>query len=243
MAKHSRIRTGNRKRWTKSDRRLHRHLSIEKLEERQLLASDLRGFDGRPGFPNDYFDVSQSSSNWGDIINVKFCVANFGDNTSRGNLYSIAFYVSSDADIDPATDTLIHEFVNQVSVPPASSLYPAFTADLQLPRTRPSGSDGTWYLGMWVDSRNVINEGSNESNNRNLGQSIDRDSLSINTLPVDLVGFDGRPSHPDDYFNVREDSVYWGEPQWMLEAIVFSFSLLGCYSAARRSNSSPFSMA
>lgn len=160
---------------------------------------DLRGFNGS-GLS---YNVQQGSAAWGEDITVSFAVANFGNQASGS--FNVRFYLSTDSTIT----TSDYALSNHLTIPSINALSAnSFTANLTLPGENAVGGSGTFYVGIIIDSLNQIGE-TNESNNSNLGNGIDRDSLSISIPNADLRGYDGRPGN-DVFFDVQETALEWG---------------------------------
>jgi hypothetical protein len=151
--------------------------ALEPLEPRLLLSVDLAGFDARPyGFPNYYYNITETSAYWGQTINGQFDIVNWGDTTTTTKM-SVALYASQNSVINDAGDVFLTKFTN-LSVPNPSS-FASYNYSVSLPALNPFGSSGTVYIGMVVDCDNNISE-SNEGNNSNVGDGTDRDTLTIN---------------------------------------------------------------
>jgi len=165
-----------------------------------LATIDLVGYNNG-GFN---FNVQQSSAAWGEQVTVDFAIANFG-NQSSGS-FSIRFYLSSDQNIS----TSDYALSGHVSIPSINAFSAnGFSVTLTLPTENQLGGSGTRYIGMIVDSQNQVGE-TNEGNNRNQGNSTDRDSFNFTIPDADLRGWDGRPTF-DEYFDVQETSAVWGD--------------------------------
>ncbi|MCX6902694.1 MAG: hypothetical protein NTW03_04310, partial [Verrucomicrobia bacterium] len=175
-----------------------------------LLADSVKAAPDLRGYPP--FDVVQSSVPLGDLVTINFAVLNFG--TSRSVASAVRFYLSPDANIDPATDIPISRDVGPL--PEFDPNYgSSYTVNGLLLVTQNQlaalGGSGTYYIGMVVDSQNQNDEGQDgENNNRNLGMGTDMDSLTITIPQPDMAGWDARPDS-DDYFAVLSSNLTWGD--------------------------------
>ena len=135
----------------------------EALESRLLLAVDLAGtaLNATPEAPVPA----------GGQTTIHFTVANLGSTAPRA--FAVSFYLSADATIS-AADTLVATF-NGTGPAALSSVSDSVVA--ALPATDPFRNDNQYYLGMIVDPDDVVNE-SDEANNRNRGDGLDRDAVS-----------------------------------------------------------------
>ncbi len=122
----------------------------------------------------------------GGFIDANSSVTNHGD-TAAG-AFDVKFYLSDDATIDPATDILLtlasSGFYYDSAEPSAyhvaglaSLATNSATVRLAVPLNDPFGTDSQYYVGMFVDADGNITE-ANESNNRNLGDGIDRTNVT-----------------------------------------------------------------
>jgi hypothetical protein len=111
-------------------------------------------------------------------VNLAFNVTARVDNKGAGDAgASVArFYLSTDATIDPGKDLL----VAQVRVPAlkAGLEFTMRDQEMRLPASLPRTFFGRVWLGMVVDATNAIRE-SNEGNNRNVGNNVDRVQVQL----------------------------------------------------------------
>jgi subtilisin family serine protease len=131
------------------------------------------------------FDVAQQAVTTGNTASVTFQIQNTGLDDS--DAFNVSFYLSEDAFIDEQ-DTFLSSFpINRIV---ANGNSGSLSQTLNLP----GANDPIWrafrgnvgHIGIIVDGRN--NEGlesnsigeTNENNNRNLGVSVDSDSIQIN---------------------------------------------------------------
>nr|MBA3480381.1 proprotein convertase P-domain-containing protein [Pirellulales bacterium] len=147
----------------------------------------------------------------GGFVDTSFSVTNHGD-TAAG-AFDVKFYLSDDATIDPASDillTLDSSSVYYDSAEPtayhvaglASLSTNSPTVRLTVPLNDPFGTDSQYYVGMIVDADGNITE-ANESNNRNLGDGIDRESVTYaldfrNPTPVTIPASGGASAYPSN---------------------------------------------
>ena len=101
--------------------------------------------------------------------------------------FDVKFYLSDDATIDPATDTLLNLDASDpnydgsepsayhVAGLAASSTHSA-TVTLAVGAGDPFATDNDYYLGMFVDADGNVSE-TDETNNRNRGEGLDRDGV------------------------------------------------------------------
>ena len=134
----------------------------------------------------------------GQAFNVTFTLDNNGGAAAGG--FWVDFYLSSDITISTSDKPLGDYYVSGL---PAGSCTMPLTKSLTLPGVNDAywSGDGTYYIGMVVDSRDNVSE-TDESNNRNRGEGIDRDAVSISgTQKADLRGWDC----------YAPTSAYWGD--------------------------------
>jgi subtilisin family serine protease len=131
------------------------------------------------------FDVAQQTLNTGGSLTTNFQVQNTGLDDAAS--FNVSFYLSEDAFVDEQ-DIFLNSFsINRIA---ANNN----TGSLSNTLTLPSANDPIWrafrsntgHIGMIVDGRNSEGLGANsigeinENNNRNLGLSIDSDSIQLN---------------------------------------------------------------
>lgn len=138
--------------------------------------SDLRGAS---------FAVNPTSTERGQPIQVDYAIGNIGIGPTFAT--TVAFYLSRDTTIDPATDLLL----GTASVAPilAGQSSGVKTRNLLLPENaNPIWSTFTDFtIGMVVDSSNTETE-SNEGNNRGVGIGIDSAAITIVPPPTRIRG-------------------------------------------------------
>ena len=145
---------------------------------------DLAGFNGATSYPDAYFGVLGTNLTWGDSIRLHLAFQNLtGGNAGP---FNVKVYLSPDSSIGDAGDYLILNYTNSSGL--AGLTYNSLDATVSLPSVNPFGGTQTnFYVGMVVDADNQVAE-SNESNNRNLGNGIDRATAIIcNPFPVIFV--------------------------------------------------------
>jgi YD repeat-containing protein len=181
------------------------------LLNRSFAAVDLLGTKGNTG---EYtFAVQQTAAKWGDLLGVNLGVVNKG--TTASGTFKVQLYLSKNTTFGDTDD---RAFGGTISFPSlVNNQYAgqtSFLLQFPLPTSNPFGDSSTvFYVGMKVDSENVVVE-SNESNNLNQGFGFDKyaTSVTITAPTTDLVGFDGRTSGaPSYFFDVQQASAKWGE--------------------------------
>ena len=150
-----------------SPRRLRRLADVESLEDRVLLAANLRGTN---------FDVVQEPLGPGQSFDVNFTVENNGTSSAAG--FVVDFYVSTN-NVISTSDRLI----GAANVPPLVS---GGTHSATAPSVLPSVgdfwidlTDRDYYIGMIVDASGAVAE-SDEGDNSNRGEFLDWDTVLIN---------------------------------------------------------------
>lgn len=139
---------------------------------------DLAGHDGRPTTQN-FFDVLETSANWGDKINLKFFVENLTGGVA--DPFTVKFYLSPDNSFGDANDS---EFASATFSSGLGGLLVGSFAnfdynELQLPNPNPlSGQPTTVYIGMVVDTNGEVTE-TDETNNKNQGGGLDFDATAL----------------------------------------------------------------
>ena len=129
-----------------------------------------------PEIPDLYgvnFDVVPASLDAGDSFDVGYELENGGDSDSGS--FQVDFYISTDEDIGTEDKYLGTESISNLSTGGSTG---SMTKNLRLPSGFSEG-DGTYYVGMIVDSQDAVSE-SDESNNSNQGASIDYDGVQVN---------------------------------------------------------------
>ncbi len=155
---------------------------------------DLVGFDFRPGHPTAYFHVEESSPSWGSQIHLDFAYANTGGPPSGSQTFNIAFYLTTNATINPAGDYGFGRLTG-FSVP-ASGSGAVSSATITLPASNPLSplTAGPFTIGMLVNSDNTVAE-SNSGNNDNQGNGKDLTAVAIQ--PPVAVATDSSGSSSD----------------------------------------------
>ncbi|MEQ9236598.1 CARDB domain-containing protein, partial [Coleofasciculus sp. E2-BRE-01] len=154
------------------------------------------------GFLYDYDDVvinnTQLADLWGwdfnvnpepldadDSFDIDFDITNTGGSAGA---FDVSFYLSSNNTISTMDHLLGSTTINGL----AGNSTDSFTKSLNLPGVNDSfwNGDGTYYIGMMVDSGADVTE-TNETNNSNFGFLFDYDDVVINnTQLADLSGSD-----------------------------------------------------
>ncbi|NEP61235.1 MAG: S8 family serine peptidase, partial [Symploca sp. SIO2G7] len=120
------------------------------------------------------FDILQEPLNAGDSFSVDFTLQNSGD--IAAGAFNVSFYLSTDNNIT-SSDYLL----DTASVSGLSDLsFVNLTQNLTLPGVNNSfwNGDGTYFVGMIVDSGGTVTE-SNENNNSNVGLLLDYDNVVV----------------------------------------------------------------
>ncbi|MEQ9621948.1 CARDB domain-containing protein, partial [Coleofasciculus chthonoplastes] len=161
--------------------------------------ADLWGWD---------FNVNPEPLDAGDSFDIDFDISNTG---SSAGAFDVSFYLSSDNTISTTDHLLDSTTINGL----AGNSTGSFTTSLNLPGVGDSfwNGDGTYYIGMLVDSGADVTE-TNETNNSNFGFLYDYDDVVINNTKADLSGsdFDVTPEPLDagDSFNIDFDITNTG---------------------------------
>ncbi|NET57304.1 MAG: S8 family serine peptidase, partial [Symploca sp. SIO2E6] len=127
-----------------------------------------------PDLVGTNFDILQEPLNAGDSFSVDFTLQNSGD--VAAGAFNVAFYLSTDNNIN-TSDYLL----DTATIPGLSDLsFINLTQDLTLPGVNNSfwNGNGTYYVGMIVDSGGTVAE-SNENNNSNVGLLLDYDNVVV----------------------------------------------------------------
>jgi hypothetical protein len=138
----------------------------------------------KPDLTGKSFDLNKSVINVGDSFNLTFDIANLGGSTK--DPFNVTFYLSNDKIIDKNSDPILRTITLDPLTAKSSTDLLELTQDLVLPGVDSTywRGDGTYYVGMKIDSDNRIAE-SNESNN------IRWDDLIVNnTQRPDLTAKD-----------------------------------------------------
>lgn len=120
------------------------------------------------------FNVLQEPLVSGDSFDLKFSVRN--NSTFNAGPFNISFYLSRNGHISSSDVPLGQYTVNSLN---GDSVH-LNTIALELPQDESfyANANDEYFIGMIVDSGNVIAE-SNEVNNQNLGELFDRDTVMI----------------------------------------------------------------
>jgi subtilisin-like proprotein convertase family protein len=146
------------------------------------------------------FDVNPEPLNAGNSFQVNYQIQNRG--SGNAGRFSVDFYLSTDGVINTNDKKLGTAEVTGVA---GNSNTGILRQNLRLPDVWEGAdfwsaiADGTYHIGMIVDSTNAIAE-TNEANNRNTGEFRDFDRVQINnTLPLVNIPlpeiFQFRPLH------------------------------------------------
>ncbi|MBD2325867.1 S8 family serine peptidase [Alkalinema sp. FACHB-956] len=161
------------------------------------LSGEGKEFDALPDLRGQTFDVVPTSGIAGNSVQVNFQIANL--QRMRSGAFRTSFYLSTDATITASDYLLGSQEISSLSSLTGTGL---LSQILTLPSaTHPVWlTSGTYYLGMIIDSTNVISE-ARETNNANQGQGQDWDSLNI-TLPSIFTNFAVTDASGDGSANV-----------------------------------------
>ena len=139
-----------------------------------------------PDVRGDLFNVVIEPLAAGDNAIIDFAIRNGGD-LSAGP-FNVNFYVSTDPTIETSDFLLGQHTINSLN---NNTSTPFLTRVFQLPEGDDPFWEGaqTYYIGLIVDPENQLFE-TNELNNSNQGDAIDRDAVDIDVPPqlADLVG-------------------------------------------------------
>src|SRR5438874_1062770 len=183
---------------------------IERLESRYLLAADLLGTS---------FDVTPDSLDKDPTITINFTVKNqngipFLDDAGA---FDVDFYVSSNSTISSADDFIGSSDFTGLGAGKSVSRSVQFTSGM--PSVDPFHDDNQYFIGMFIDRIDVVSE-SDETNNRNRGQGLDRDNvLSEFNLPSPTdgtnfsatsitIGTDVFGSYEDEWIGTRDQDIF-----------------------------------
>lgn len=125
----------------------------------------------------------------GNVFDFDYIISNIGG-ASTGGSYTVSFYLSDNDFISTSDQFLGSTTLNSLA---AGASTGTLTTQLILPDVNDAywlanGGNGTYTIGMIIDSTDVVTE-SDETNNSNVGELIDKDTLIINgTTLADLVG-------------------------------------------------------
>ncbi|MGF1458422.1 MAG: CARDB domain-containing protein [Leptolyngbyaceae cyanobacterium] len=148
-----------------------------------------------------HFNVVQEPLSAGDRFDLQFRVQNTGTNTAGE--FDVHFYLSGDDDISPADYSLGSYTLTGIAGNRSSDLTSITWVLPEKGNAVWEGlGDGTYHFGMYVDQANVVAE-TDESDNRNVSEFVDSDSLIINdTAAIDLSG---------KFFNVVQEPLKVGD--------------------------------
>ncbi|ESA34313.1 aphp domain-containing protein [Leptolyngbya sp. Heron Island J] len=125
----------------------------------------------------------------GNVFDFDYSISNIGGSSTGGN-YTVSFYLSDNDLISPLDQFLGSTTLSNLAAGASTGL---LRSQLTLPGVNDAywlanGGNGDYTIGMIIDSANVVLE-SDETNNSNQGELIDRDTLAISgTTAADLVG-------------------------------------------------------
>ena len=136
---------------------------------------DLLGY-GEPFFNGSSypFAVSESAAHWGEAVTITFAVANLGNATAGA--FTVGIYMSADQ-VFTTNDARI----DSLSFGQLRGGFGTWKLNRKvlLPRRNPlDGQPTTVFFGMILDAENQVSE-SNEGNNSNLGNGLDRDDTPV----------------------------------------------------------------
>jgi Ca2+-binding RTX toxin-like protein len=157
------------------------------------------------------FDVKPEPLKAGSQFNFDFNIENVGG--AATGAFTVSFYLSNDRNITSADKLLTTTTIANLNAKSSTDIR-KMVDDLILPGINDSywTGDGTYYVGMVVDSTNSVLE-TNEFDNSNLGLTIDIDDVFISGTQVlgtrgndDLFGTAGN----DTFFGLRGDDDIFG---------------------------------
>ncbi len=119
------------------------------------------------------FNIAPASLNAGDSVDAHYEVTNGGGSNADG--FWVNFYASKDSTITTADAYIGTAYVAGIA---AGASTGDLAKTLRIPGAFKQG-DGTYYVGMIVDSRNDVPE-SDEANNSNRGEFLDYDGVLVN---------------------------------------------------------------
>jgi len=127
---------------------------------------------------------SQEPLVWGDTFQIDATILNQGDGAATAS--TVRFYISAN-DYISSGDVELAGAYSLGPVDPGASV-DIVNWQLTLPGTPPAGFGlgGNAYVGMIVDADGDLNE-TDESNNRNQGEGLDRDRVYVSAAAPDLV--------------------------------------------------------
>jgi hypothetical protein len=133
------------------------------------------GSTGRADLLGTYFNATPEPLFSGETFTVDVDISNLG-NRSTGSSFRVSFYLSSNSTISSTDYLLGSATIGSLN----AGATDAFSVNLSLPGFTNSFwfGDGTYYIGMIIDSNDAIAE-SNENNNRNRGELLDYDGVFI----------------------------------------------------------------
>ncbi len=170
MRKHAARRGArSRERWLSNRlRQSDRHLSIEALEDRRMLAVDLTGSQ----FSADDFVVA------GGIVNYYFSVTNYLDHVVS-SAFNVDIVLSRDTFFGSADDQKLGGWAFPTGFPSFYTSGPWMgTAALPSQSDPYWTGDGIYYLGLILDATDAVFEW-NEFNNQGMGLGFDYDLLFV----------------------------------------------------------------
>ncbi|MEA5463290.1 CARDB domain-containing protein, partial [Leptothoe sp. PORK10 BA2] len=136
------------------------------------------------------FDILNEPLVAGSTFDIDYEIGNVG--TAVNGPFQVSFYLSKNSTIAPNAGLDILLSSSTITGLGSSPSTGTFTRSLTLPGIndpfwQTNSGDGTYHIGMVIDSLNQVAE-SNEANNRNRGFLLDWDDVVINnTLSADLV--------------------------------------------------------
>ncbi len=162
-------------------------------------------FDAQPDLSGAFFEVAQSSLFAGSSLSANFRVKNTGTDAKP---FQVAFYLSKDATITTG-DRLLGTY--DVDAIAANNLTATLSKTFSLPGVGDAVWQGnrTYYIGMVIDSLNVVSE-ANESNNANQGSGIDSKEVLITTAIANpVVNYGAASGNPSIEALWNASHAYW----------------------------------
>jgi subtilase family serine protease len=189
-------------------------LDSDGVEIASFLPSDLIG---------TYLDLAQSQIAPGQKLDLSFTVIN--NNRERANPFSVDLYISPDPEISTSDDIKIGSYGIKEALAGGEDTgikrFSYYTPKSDNPLW--DNGNGTYYIGMVVDSKNEVEE-TNEDNNSNQGLDLDSDGVEVTRFsPSDLKG---------SFFDVAQSKIKPGQ------ALDLSFTVAN----AGNEDANPFSI-
>ncbi|NES81858.1 MAG: hypothetical protein F6K10_10885, partial [Moorea sp. SIO2B7] len=149
-----------------------------------------------PDLKGTYFNLNPEPLNAGNSFTIDYDISNLG--TAAAGAFDVSFYLSSNDFISTGDYFLGTTTISGLTAGSTGLYNNSFT----LPGINDAfwTGDGTYYVGMIVDSGNTVTE-SNEGNNSNVGFLDDYDDVFVTTQYADLSG---------SYFNILQEPLNAG---------------------------------